>query len=186
MKSLILDHKMTYTGTELRPGYLYQVHNLQGNALFSWIGPCDVPTENLIDLEDRKNNDLIQSDEMIHIICEIFHQNIFTATSFARNIMSLAYEILVQEGVRELTRSGDDLYVQGKKLSVSIACVSLNSGLIHCALNCVSTGVPNHVSAASLSELKVDPIDFQKKWVEKISAEWVSIESATTKISVIF
>ena len=42
----------------------------------------------------------------------------------------------------KLERSGDDLYVEGKKLTVSIATKSLTSILIHTGININSEGAP--------------------------------------------
>jgi hypothetical protein len=60
---------------------------------------------------------------------------------------------------RRVRRDGDDLYIGGGKLSVSIATVSPLSGraeigLIHLGLNITTAGVP--VRAACLEDLGVD------------------------------
>ncbi|MFZ5590906.1 MAG: DUF366 family protein, partial [Bacillota bacterium] len=64
--------------------------------------------------------------------------------------MALIGEQLTRDGHR-VERQGDDLYISGRKLSISIATASPVSVLMHVGLNLVSEGTP--VPAVGLWEL---------------------------------
>ena len=95
---------------------------------------------------------------------------------------------LVEEKLRALnsetvlTRSGDDIFVGDKKISVSIATKSLTSVLIHVGLNIDSEGAP--VKAAGLeSDLGILDINgFAKEVMIKYSQEIDDIILASTKV----
>ena len=75
----------------------------------------------------------------------------------------LEKELLEEKGVF-VVRNGDDLMIEGRKLSVSIATKSITSVLIHTGLNILSEGAP--VAACGLeSELKISNM---KEFAEEI------------------
>ena len=49
MKRIFLPDEITYTGNELRSLWAYSNHGLQGDSIVAFTGPCDVPTEALVD-----------------------------------------------------------------------------------------------------------------------------------------
>ena len=164
MKSKVLFQNIKYDGTQLRSLYNYLEHDLQGDSIIAFIGPCEVSLNDMVDGEDKKENAEICSDEMLHFIIEVFHQNLFSAVALQRIMADLAItEIekltLDPEIVQSLRRSGDDIYLydtaESKKLSISIATSSPMSQLIHFAINTTTEGTP--VPSVSLEELKVDP-----------------------------
>ena len=64
-------------------------------------------------------------------------------------------EILTEKGIAT-RREGDDIFVGGRKLSISIASVSLSSAKIHFALNLEDKGTPDDVATIGLYDIKVD------------------------------
>ena len=64
-------------------------------------------------------------------------------------------EILTEYGVAT-TREGDDIFVDNRKLSISIASVSLSSAKIHFALNLEDKGTPDDVATIGLYDIRVD------------------------------
>ena len=64
-------------------------------------------------------------------------------------------EILTEYGV-STKREGDDIFVDGRKLSISIASVSLSSAKIHFALNLEDKGTPDDVETIGLYDIEVD------------------------------
>ena len=64
-------------------------------------------------------------------------------------------EILTEYGI-QTKREGDDIFVDGGKLSISIASVSLSSAKIHFALNLEDKGTPNDVETIGLFDIKDD------------------------------
>ena len=64
-------------------------------------------------------------------------------------------EILNEYGV-QTEREGDDIFVNGRKLSISIASVSLSSAKIHFALNLEDKGTPDDVETIGLFDIRIN------------------------------
>ena len=81
-----------------------------------------------------------------------------------------------------ITRNGDDLFYEGKKLTVSIATKSINSILIHTGINIDSEGAPVKASGLT-SELGITDIkELANEILEKYSQEISDIIMASTKV----
>jgi len=168
-----------YNGSELKPLFAYTNHQLHGNSIVSFIGACDVSPEHMIDAEDFVVNAKIKADLMLHFIVEIFTQNLMTAVALQRLLVVIAQNLLREKG-HDLQRSGDDLYFEKKKLSVSIASTSAVSSMIHLGLNISNNGTP--VETCALSDFKIEPIQFANELLKKFSEEYISIVEATQKV----
>ena len=93
----------------------------------------------------------------------------------------LNVELLEEKGVF-VVRNGDDLMIDGKKLSVSIATKSITSVLIHTGLNILSEGAPVKASGL-LSELGINDIkEFALEVMKRYSEEIEDIILAGTKV----
>ena len=66
-------------------------------------------------------------------------------------LVMILQNILTQYGVLA-SREGDDIYVDGRKLTVSIATVSQTTMKIHFGINITSKGTPNDVDTIGLLE----------------------------------
>ena len=81
----------------------------------------------------------------------------------------------------KITRDGDDLFYENRKLSVSIATKSITSCLIHTGLNIIKEGAP--ISVSDLSEIGiVDIKKFANEIMQKFQDESQSIKMATYKV----
>ncbi len=166
MQSKFIQNNITYTGKELRAAWIREHTHLEGNAIVAFVGPADVPIENMVDLEDIAENAPIYSPLMLHFLAEHFEQNMELAVCRQRLLVVLACEELERNGVKT-QRSGDDIFVNAKKLSVSIAAPARASTCIHFALNIETAGTP--VPTSGLNELNIIPQDFaQKTLVRKL------------------
>lgn len=179
MKYKFSEKNINYNGSELRPLYAYMNHQLQGDSIISFIGACDVGTEHMVDAEDLVVNAKIKSDKMLHFIVEIFGQNLMTAVSLQRLLVSIAQNLLLEKG-HQLKRCGDDLYLDQKKLSVSIASCSTVSAMIHLGLNIDNEGTP--VATCALNDFGVEPAQFSNELMKRFSVEYISIIEATQKV----
>ena len=96
-------------------------------------------------------------------------------------MISIIKELLEERGVF-VVRNGDDLMIDGRKLSVSIATKSITSVLIHTGLNIISEGAP--VKASGLqSELGITDIkEFALEIMKRYSDELEDIVLAGTKV----
>ena len=184
-----------YDGTQLRSHFIREKTGLAGDAIIAWQGPCRVPTEHLVDLEDVENNDFITSAVMLHFIGEFFHRSTYETNLWLRILVSIAHQELLKEWSEKrnkhcdecLFRDGDDLMVTGEpflKLSVGIATTSTISGLLHFGINIDCTGAP--VPATDLLHLGIveeeDTIDFAHGVMAQFLDEWVSHEKAIRKV----
>jgi hypothetical protein len=178
-----VNRPITYTGKELRPHWGLENTGVYGSLLTAFLGPCKVPTEDLVDWEDRLASDHIEAKSMLHILGEFFGTSLEAGVLYQRLAMVWAERLLQEEGVA-VTRSGDDLFVEGDhKLSVSIATVSPVSVLIHWGININCAGAP--VKAAGLnqfgwSEDKV--LGFAKKLLTHYIGELEEIRVAQFKV----
>lgn len=175
----------TYTGEELRPHFLLQEMGIQGSGLGAFIGPCDVPTEHLVDWEDRLANDSIRSQKMVHFIGEFFGWSLRETVVFQRLLIATLKDSL-HELKPELTliREGDDLFFKSDsermKLSVSISTASPVSTLIHTGINIDPTGAP--VAAAGLDQLGIEPEPWVEGILQRVQSEYNGIEWACAKV----
>ncbi len=171
--------EISYTGPELRSLYLYE-NGVKGDGVLSWFGPCEVSTESLVDAEDRVNEDFIKSKKMVHFLAEFFHKDIFFGICVQRLMAEIVIDVLTGFKVKEIKREGDDIYIEERKLNVSIATVSPLSTLIHFGVNIDSEGAP--VKAIGLNDLNMDPVLFVNSCLEKFEEELNSIYSASYKV----
>ena len=95
--------------------------------------------------------------------------------------MCIIKEALEKRGFL-VKRNGDDLFVNDKKLSVSIATKSLTSILIHTGINILSEGAPIPVSGLE-SDLGIKDIkEFALEVMKNYSEEVDDIVLASTKV----
>lgn len=179
MKFKFIEQKIKYDGAQLKALYAYTQHKVTGDSIISFVGECDVSLEHMVDAEDFVVNAKIQSQSMLHFIVEVFNQNIFTAVSLQRLLVAIAQNLLLEKN-QKLVRKGDDLYLGTKKLSVSIASVSVVSAMIHLGLNISNEGTP--VETCALNDFGIDAKHFSLELMQLFSNEFDSIFEATQKV----
>ena len=148
MKSKFLDQEICYTGKELAPHWIYKKLNIQGDAVVSFIGECEVKLAEMVDISDVLSNSPIYSKKMVHFIVEHFNIPLIEGVLRQRLLVNIAREVIMSNlsSQDEIIRSGDDLFYNNGKLSVSIAGKSMNSVLIHLGINIDSVGAPVHAA----------------------------------------
>ena len=156
MKTKFIEEEVKYIGSQLAPHWIYKNYKIQGDAIVAFCGECEVKLSEMVDIEDVINNEPIYSKYMLSFITEQFGINLMEGVLRQRLLITIIKELLEQKGVF-VVRNGDDLMIQGKKLSVSIATKSINSILIHTGLNIISEGAPIEASGLK-SELGIDDI----------------------------
>ena len=102
-------------------------------------------------------------------------------------------EILTEKGITS-KREGDDIFVDGGKLSISIASISLSSAKIHFALNLEDKGTPSDVETIGLYDIRVDGkqifnednlVDLVNETAERFINELETIEKDISKTKVL-
>ena len=177
----LLDKEIKYEGYQLAPHWIYKNFKIQGDAIVAFCGECEVKLTEMVDIEDVINNEPIYSKNMLSFITEQFNVELVEGVFTQRLLICSIKEALERRGVK-IVRSGDDLFVDGKKLTVSIATKSLTSILIHTGINIDSKGAP--VKACGLeNDLKISDIkDFALEVMENYSNEIDDIILASTKV----
>ena len=181
MKIKLLEKEIKYEGFQLAPHWIYKNFKIQGDATVAFIGECDVKLDEMVDIEDVINNEPIYSKLMLSFISEQFNIGLVEGVFRQRLLICIIKEALEKRGVK-LTRSGDDLYVGNKKLTVSIATKSATSVLIHTGINIISEGAP--IAACGLkNNLNIDDIEeFANEILENYANEIDDIVMASTKV----
>lgn len=175
----ILSGEITYTGRELRSGWVQARTGLRGDAAAGFIGPCHVRTGDLVDTDDRRAGAFIRSELMAHVIAEHPGCTLQAAVLRQRLLVSILCEILRDRGCRP-RRDGDDVYVGDRKLTVSIAAPSPHSALIHLGVNVRPRGAP--VKAVGLEELDVEPTALLERLLRAYKSELRSCAHAEGKV----
>ena len=156
MKTQLLEQEIKYEGWQLSPHWIYKNFKIQGDAAVAFIGECEVKLTEMVDIEDVINNEPIYSKSMLSFISEQFNVGLVEGVFRQRLLICIIKEALEKRGF-VIIRNGDDLFYKGKKLTVSIATMSINSILIHTGINIDSEGAPVKASGLT-SELGITNI----------------------------
>ncbi|WP_027357426.1 DUF366 family protein [Desulfofundulus thermocisternus] len=160
---------LQYDGTQLASLWAYRSFGLLGDSIVAFRGPCCIHFEHMVDLEDVRNQQPIYGNDMLHFIVEHFDHDLEKTILRQRLFITVVKEVLEEKGYK-LVRSGDDLYYQKRKLSISIATATPVSTIIHTALNISAENTP--VPAVGLIELGW-PAEEVAKLAEKIGLSYI-------------
>lgn len=146
-----------YDGSQISSLWAYNTAGIQDDSIIYFRGICNVELEHMIDLEDKKENESIYSPDMVHFIIEHFDStDLKLIYSRQRLFVSIVLEILTGKGLNVI-RKGDDLFVNNKKLSVSIASTSAVSQKIHFGINVVHDYYA-HLKSSGLEDDEIEQL----------------------------
>lgn len=185
MKYHFISEEIPYTGDELSNHWIYRNFGILGDAVVSFVGPCEVDRDRMVDLEDVLNDDYIYSKKMLNFIVEIFGITLQEGVLLQRLFSSIIQDrIHIMNEEAHVKRRGDDLFHRNTaKLSVSICTLSPTSILIHTGLNIDAHGAP--VEAAGLaSDLSMeDQIEaLAMACMRTLAEEWEDIQLSCCKV----
>ncbi len=151
----ILHNTIKYDGSQIAPLWAYSM-GIKGDSIVAFHGPMDVTPDNMKDLEDRKAGKTIKGDDLLHIIVERFDSpaSMRLAYYMQRLLIVCIRDALENHGIKT-TRTGDDLFINDGKLTVSIATAGVSSEKIHCGINITTRGTPREVKTAALENLGI-------------------------------
>ncbi|NJE05286.1 DUF366 family protein [Thermococcus sp. M36] len=180
---IVKDKRIGYDGSAIQSHWAYRNFGILGNSLIVFRGKCDVKVEEMIDIEDLRQSKEIKSDDMVHYIIEVFDfPNVLLASTLQKLFIAKLCEVLGEYGVKTF-RKGDDIYVNGKKLSISIATVSPVSIKIHIGINVEAKGIPEGVEAIGLKEIGITDVeDFMEKTGKALVAEFDKVKKDSLKV----
>lgn len=181
MHTKLIDKEIKYIGSQLAPHWIYKNFKLQGDAIVAFIGECEVALTEMVDIEDVINNEPIYSKSMLSFITEQFNVNLVEGVFRQRLLICIIKELLEERGIF-VVRNGDDLMIDGRKLSVSIATKSTTSILIHTGLNILSEGAPVKASGLTSELGIVDIKEFALEVMKRYAEELEDINLASTKV----
>ena len=189
-----VDEIFEYDGSQINPSWAFQEFGIYGSSIITWIGPVNITPDNLKDFADVGLE--IKSNYMANFICEFFDQqppNMRISYLRQRVLVMIFREILAEYGI-PTKREGDDIFVDGKKLSISIASISLSSSKIHFAFNLEDKGTPDDVETIGLYDIKVNNqqifnednlLDLINEIVNRFIIELETIENDISKTKVL-
>ena len=141
-----------YDGSQINPSWAFQEFGVKDSTIVSWVGPMNILGDNLIDYEDVGVD--IKGDLMLNFIVEHFDEqpgNLKLAYHRQRMLVMITRDKLLDYGIRT-TQDGDDIFIDNKKLSVSIATASISTMKMHFALNITTEGTPVDVETSALED----------------------------------
>ncbi len=185
MKSRFVDSNENYDGSQLVSLRNYLKHEMLGDSVVAWVGPCEVEGDHMVDGEDLLAGSEIRGEKMLHFIVELFDSTLFAAVGIQRLMAAIVKDALMLMSLEkllicDLRREGDDIFVADKKFSISIATQSPTSSLIHFAVNVVNRGTP--VPTISLEEFGLDAQAFALEVMQRLTTEVETIREATRKV----
>ncbi len=181
LQTRFVETETRYDGTQLQPHWIYKNTGILGNALIAFIGGADVSLEQMVDQEDVLKKAPIYSPKMLHFLGEFFIDSLDEGILIQHLLAAETYGLLWEKGARELSKRGNDLYSQGRKMSVSIATRSGVSVLLHLALNIETEGTP--IPTSGLKELGFMPQAFAETLLERFSEQSRIWSAARAKVS---
>jgi len=149
MECIILDERLDYDGNQISSLWAYNLADVQSDSIIAFRGACDVKIEHMIDLEDKKQGDMIFSTDMLHFIIEHFDSTDLKLIYARQRLFTAIVHEILSSRFLDIERMGDDLFIKGKKLTVSIASTSPVSQKIHFGINVV------HDHYGSLDEIGI-------------------------------
>jgi hypothetical protein len=170
-----------YTGPELRPHFILSRFRIEGSAMVAFRGPCKVETAHLVDWEDRLALDHIAAKEMVHFLGEFFGITLREGVWIQRHLVQECAHLLRMLG-HSVTREGDDLFLNGGKLSVSIVTASPVSVLLHLGVNLDPEGAPVKASGLSSVMQPEEADGWVRDVLRRFQIEWESVGRATVKV----
>lgn len=151
----ILSNKIKYDGSQMAPLWAYTM-GVKGDSMVLFHGSMDVTLESMKDVEDKIGKKAIKGDNLIHIIVERFDSpaSMRLAYYMQRLLIVCIKDVLERHGIRT-KRKGDDLFVDDRKLTVSIASAGVSSEKIHCGINLTTKGVPDDIKVVALEDFGI-------------------------------
>jgi hypothetical protein len=181
VNTLFVPEAIDYDGSQIRSLWAYRRYGVEGDSIVAFVGACDIPPDNIVDVEDLRAGSRIFSSKMLHFIAEHFDRDLEKAVLRQRLLVAIARDALLARCPGcALIRKGDDLFIDDAKLSISVATLTSVSAKIHLGLNIDSKGTP--VKAVGLNDLGVDAKEYAHEVLRSYSEEMGGICRARTKV----
>lgn len=157
----ILKTSGNYDGSQIRPFWAKEKFGISEDNIVVMVGGMNVKFENMIDMDELKAKKEIKTDKAIHFLIEHYDSNDICVAYYRQRIFCFVVEEILQKYLQKylkvpnasIERKGSDLYIEGKKLSVSIATVG-KTQKIHFGINLTTKGTPNDIKTIALNDFE--------------------------------
>ena len=106
MDWIFIDEELEYDGSQLKSLWAYGLFGVKEDSIISFIGPCNVRREHMVDYEDYVSGYTIESPKMLHFIVEHFDDvSLRLIYTRQRLLVSIAKDVIDPT----IERLGDDL-----------------------------------------------------------------------------
>jgi len=166
----ILKISGTYDGSQIEPLWA-QKYGIYEDNIVVMIGGMNVGFKHMVDLEDLEQKKEIKGDEVIHFLIEHYDSNDLKLAYYRQRIFVCCAEETLKNFEIYAERSGDDLYINGGKLTVSVATVG-KTQKIHFGVNITKKGVPKDVSASGLKDF-LHPEEIEK-FIDMLTEKYIN------------
>lgn len=177
MKTHWAEARIDYDGAQIHSLWAYRTFGVQGDSIVGFVGGCEIPFSNMVDLEDVRAKSRIASPLMLHFIVEHFDLDL-EKTVLRQRLLSVLVREALPPGVR---REGDDLFLGPGKLSISIATLTPVSSKIHFGIN-VERATDVGVETRALRDLGVEPAPLARAVMDRYAAETDGVLDARTRV----
>lgn len=178
IRTHLAGRSIRYDGRQMDSHWAFRTFGICGDSIVAFIGPCDVPPDNILDLADAHS--IIRGPLMLHFIAEHFDRDLEKGVLRQRLLAGLVKEEIESRVRVRLRRDGDDLYDGDAKLSISIAALTPVSCKIHFAVN-IREAREVGVKTKGIEAYRVDPKELARAVLERYRREMVGIYEARCK-----
>ncbi len=183
---IVFAEEMEYNGEQIKPNWAYEALGVKGDSIVIFVGRMNV--KHVVDIEDKIKGEKIVGDRVLHFVAEHFDvqpPSLLLAYTRQRLFVTIFKDVLERRVDVYIERRGDDLYLNDKKLSVSIATVSAVSMKFHFGINIKSSGIPDfatsleeaNISEEEALEIAKEAADTYAKEIKKI---WDDVKKTRT------
>lgn len=149
----ILKISGSYDGSQIKPLWAKEKFGVEEDNIVVMIGSMNILFENMVDIDDLKNKKVIKTDKALHFLIEHYDNNDIRLAYYRQRVFcSVVLEILRNYAIN-VERKGGDLYIEGKKLSVSAATTG-KTQKIHFGINLTTKGTPSDVKTVALEDFE--------------------------------
>ncbi len=142
-----------YDGSQIKPLWAKEKFGISEDNIIVMTGGMDVKFENMIDMDDLRDQKAIKTDKAIHFLIEHYDSKDIRLVYYRQRMFCIEIEEILRNYKISVERKGSDLYVEGKKLSVSIATTG-ETQKIHFGINLTTKGTPADVKTIALENFK--------------------------------
>ena len=140
MKCIIFDKKHNYDGSQISSLWGYNIADVQDDSIIAFRGACDVKIEHMIDLEDKKQGDMIFSTDMLHFIIEHFDSTDLKLVYARQRLFTAIVSEVLSSYFAGIKRVFINLISNGSRYAESKIVINVNIHQNHLIIDVIDDG----------------------------------------------